>query len=69
MAETQFSITKLMSIIPKFKEAFLVSSLLWNQGARSLPVFVAVQLILVASKLNMFQSIGAFYSSLTKIKF
>ena len=58
-----------MSIIPKFKEAFTMSSLLWNQGARSLPVFVAVQLILVASKLNMFQSIGAFYSSLTKIKF
>ena len=44
MADTQFSITKLMSIIPKFKEAFTMSSLLWNQGARSLPVFVAVQL-------------------------
>ena len=44
MAETQFSITKLMSIIPKFKEAFIMSSLLWNQGARSLPVSVAVQL-------------------------
>ena len=47
--ETQFSITKLMSFIPK--EAFTMSSILWNQGARSLP-FLSLQ-SLVASKLNM----------------
>ena len=38
--QTHFSITKLTSFIPKFKEAFTISSLLWNQGARSLPGFV-----------------------------
>ena len=37
--QTHFSITKLMCFIPKFKEAFTMSSFLWNQGARSLPNF------------------------------
>ena len=61
MSKIHFSFPKLLNLMLKFEKAITISSLLWNQGARTLP---GLTYSLVASKLNMLQLIRTFYSSL-----